>query len=87
MAELHHKSKNRLTFKTELIESLQDDDFYVNEIESLGTFRISKRDFYKEFSNVVNSESYKNGNYNYETFPKKAERFLIKKNLANIKVD
>ena len=40
MAELHHKSKNRLTFKTELIESLQDDDFYVNEIESLGTFII-----------------------------------------------
>lgn len=86
MAELHHKSKNRLTFKTELIESLQDDDFYVNEIESLGTFRISKRDFYKEFSNVVNSESYKNGNYNSETFPKKAERFLIKKNLANIEI-
>ena len=86
MAEVYFKSKNRLTFKTNLIESLKNNDFYINEIESLGIFKISKADFYKYFPKVVETDSYKSGNYNYPSFPKEAEKFLIRKNLDSNKI-
>ncbi len=78
MTEYHHKSKNNLSFKREIIEKLNDDDFYVNEIESIGVFRIKKSDFYETFPNVVESSSWKKGEYHYATFPESARKFLIK---------
>lgn len=77
MVEYHHKSKNNLSFKREIIEKLNDDDFYVNEIESIGVFRIKKSDFYETFPNVVESSSWKKGEYHYATFPEYARKFLI----------
>lgn len=66
----------RLTFKRDIIESLGDDDLYINKT-SEGVFEITKKDIYKVFDNVVNSESYReNGIYNYKTTPQKAYRFF-----------
>ena len=85
MAEGYYKSKNRLTFSTKEIENLGDNDFYINEIENIGVFKISKADFYKYFPNVVASESYKNGSYNYSDFPEKAKRFLTVSNMSELR--
>ncbi len=76
MKEGYYKSKNRLTFTRSVIEQIDDDGVYINEIESLGIFKISKKDFYKYFNNGVSSESYLQGNYNYSNFPLWAKKFL-----------
>jgi len=39
---------------------------------------MTKKDFYETFSNVVNSKSYKRGNYNYLKTPSKAYKYLVK---------
>lgn len=67
----------RLTFKADLIEPLSDDG--VIEVSTPdGCFRFTKAEFYAEFSNVVNSESYRvQRNYNYSKLPKKALRFKV----------
>lgn len=71
-----HRSKNRLTFKRSVIDQIDEDGLYVNEIESLGVFEISKKDFYKYFHNVVESKSWEDGGYNYKNFPSWATRYL-----------
>lgn len=76
----YFESKNRLTFKRSVIDALDDDGFYINKIETLGTFKISKKDFYKYFDNVVKSASWEKGLYHYRTFPKWAERWRSKNN-------
>ena len=78
-----YKSKNRLTFKRNVIEKIDDDGFYINEIASLGVFKISKADFYKYFDNVVASVSWEKGLYNYPAFPQWATRFLSSKTDSN----
>ena len=85
----YFESKNRLTFKRSVIDALDDDGFYINRIETLGTFKISKKDFYKYFDNVVKSASWESGLYNYSKFPEKGRKFLSKnsdiKSVANAK--
>ena len=48
---------NRLTFKRSIIDELDEDGIYINQIRPIGIFQISKKDFYKDFSNVVKSTS------------------------------
>ena len=43
------------------------------------SLKISKKDFYKNFNNVVSSASWQQGNYNYSNFPSWANRFLFSK--------
>ena len=85
MSLLKRKAKvycefTRLTFKKELIDKLESDDFieiYVSNDNE--TFLMTKDDFYKTFDNVVKSKSYKIiGNYNYQKTPSKAYRYLKK---------
>lgn len=73
-----HYSYSRLCFKAHLIESLQADaSFRVDTPE--GCFLMTKSDFYRVFSNVVNTTSYaERGLYHYPTIPKKALPFLVK---------
>lgn len=78
MANGYKKSKNRLTFDRHIMDSIGDADLYINEIESLGIFKISKQDFYKHFRNVAASKSWVKGSYNYANFPKRAEQFLTR---------
>ena len=58
------------------MDEIDEDGFYINEIESLGTFKISKKDFYTYFDNVVASESWLQGVYSYKNFPSWAEEYL-----------
>ena len=76
-------SKNRLTFKRSVMDSIDEDGFYVNEIESLGIFKIPKKDFYKYFSNVVCSESWIQGTYSYKKIPSWANHYLTLRNKNN----
>ena len=69
----------RLTFKRDEIERLNDDDYikiYVSQDNA--TYKMTKREFYQTFDNVVSTNSYKEiGNYNYGKTPKKALKYLI----------
>ena len=68
----------RLLFRAEVIEPLNDSDvFKVHTTE--GTFSMTKADFYRVFSNVVKTKSYRDkGIYHYTTTPTKALVFLVK---------
>ncbi len=68
---------SRLCFKAMLIEPLaMKEVFEVRTSE--GTFSMTKEDFYRDFSNVVDSRSYKeDGIYHYRKVPKKAMAYLV----------
>jgi len=66
---------SRLCFKADVIEPLEMDDRFCI-VTKVGTFVMSKRDFYETFSNVVKSKSYMQGGiYHYPTVPRKALKF------------
>jgi hypothetical protein len=66
----------RFTFKRDPIEKLQSQG-HSRMITPIGVFQMSKADFYREFPNVVASESYKKGVYSYPQLPSKAEQFRV----------
>lgn len=68
----------RLLFRARVIEELNDSEmFHVHTPQ--GTFSMTKADFYRVFSNVVETKSYKErGIYHYPTIPSKALQFLDK---------
>ena len=50
----------RLTFKRDEIERLNDDDYIkIHVIQDNATYKMTKREFYQTFYNVVSSRSYK----------------------------
>lgn len=68
----------RLTFKRDVIENLKPFESFKIKCPD-GTFVMTKEQFYDVFSNVAKSNSYRKGNYSYETTPQKAFQFLEKK--------
>lgn len=68
---------SRLCFKADLIEPLKDNDSFI--VCTLnGNFKFTKADFYRVFSNVIETKSYQKGRiYHYPKTPKKAMPFLI----------
>jgi hypothetical protein len=67
----------RLAFKADCIEPLHTSDRF-RIVTPIGTFELSKAEFYSAFPNVVRSKSYKEGRlYHYRTVPKAAQRFRI----------
>ena len=75
---LQYKS-TRLTFKRDEIEQLNDSDYIkIHVIQDNATYKMTKREFYQTFYNVVNSKSYKEiGSYNYLKTPNKALKYVI----------
>jgi hypothetical protein len=71
-------SASRLLFRKADIEPLAwDEEFQVNT--PLGSFRMTKREFYEEFQAVAESESYrKAGCYHYSTLPAKALAYRVR---------
>lgn len=68
---------NRLTFKRDIIEKLNQDDFFCI-VTPGGTFRFTKKSFYETFPKLVKTESYLyDGVYSYSKLPHSAERFRI----------
>jgi hypothetical protein len=67
----------RLCFKADLIEPLSPtDEFRVDT--PIGSFQMSKQEFYDIFANVAASSSYRDaGLYHYTKVPEKALRFLV----------
>ena len=73
----------RLLFRAEVIESLADNDFF-NVHTPEGTFSMTKADFYRVFSNVVKTKSYRDkGIYHYPTPQKKLYSFLMSQSNQN----
>ena len=73
---IEYKS-SRLCFKADLIEPLNDNDSFVVHTPS-GIFKLTKADFYRVFSNVIETKSYQEGRiYSCKTPPKRAMQFLV----------
>jgi len=68
---------SRLCFRRDLIEPIgQSEAFRV--ITPVGTFQMTKSDFYRDFQNVVESKSYReDGLYHYPKLPARAERYRV----------
>ena len=69
----------RLTFKRDEIEALNENDYFkVNVTNDNASYKMTKKEFYETFDNVVNSESYNEiGNYNYPKTPNKALKYIL----------
>ncbi|MHB8136074.1 MAG: hypothetical protein ACYDH1_17840 [Anaerolineaceae bacterium] len=68
---------SRLCFKADLIEPLDWDDYFCIFING-EVYKMTKKEFYENFPNVVRSKSYlERGIYHYPTTPRKAEKFKI----------
>ena len=53
-------TSSRLCFKADLIEPLKDNDSFIVHTPN-GTFKFTKADFYRVFSNVIETKSYQEG--------------------------
>ena len=69
----------RLTFKRDEIEALGEDDYFKIHVTNDNTsYKMTKKEFYETFDNVVKSDSYKEiGNYNYLKTPEKAFIYIV----------
>lgn len=68
---------SRLCFKRDVIEPLGSHDSFRVETP-VGSFQMTKADFYRVFPNVVESRSYaKGGIYHYRKLPGQAEEFRV----------
>jgi hypothetical protein len=68
---------SRLCFKRDVIEALGPTDTFRVETP-VGTFQMTKADFYRVFPNVVQSRSYlSDGIYHYRKLPGRAEEFRV----------
>jgi len=72
-------TSTRLTFKRDEIESLENDDYIKIHVTNDNTsYKMTKKEFYATFNNVINSKSYiELGNYNYKKTPDKALKYII----------
>ena len=69
----------RLTFKRDLIESLNLNDSIQITVFGEATYKMTKAEFYETFPNVVKTKSYnKIGSYNYKKTPSKAHKFIVR---------
>ncbi len=67
----------RLGFKADVIEPLGEREVF-RIVTPEGTFQMTKRDFYRDFPNVVQSRSYReNGLYHYPEVPGKALKYRV----------
>jgi len=69
----------RLTFKRDLIKPLNLNDSIQITVFGEAIYKMTKKDFYETFSNVVATKSYnKIGSYNYKKTPSKAHKFIVR---------
>ncbi len=70
-------NSTKLTFYKHKIEPLQPTQSFSINIEGVGKFICSKKDFLSNFNEVVISTQYKNdGLYTFQTIPEKAYKFI-----------
>ena len=75
-------TSSRLCFKADLIEPLKDNDSFIVRTPN-GTFKFTKADFYRVFSNVIGTKSYQeNRIYSCKNPPKRAR--ALKKSFPSI---
>ena len=73
-------SCSRLTFKACIIEPLKENDVFCIKTP-VGSFQMTKGDFYKSFPNVIQTKSYREqGVYSYTKTPQKANKYLFERN-------
>jgi hypothetical protein len=70
-------SFSRLCFKSDVIEQLEPADHFRVDTPD-GSFQMSKEEFYRDFANVIESKSYREGGvYHYPAPPQHTLKFLV----------
>ena len=78
-------TSSRLCFKADLIEPLKQNETFIVYTPN-GIFKFTKADFYRVFSNVIETKSYQEGRmYSCKYPPKRAMQFLISSQSSTIK--
>ena len=78
-------TSSRLCFKADLIEPLKDNESFIVRTPN-GIFKFTKSDFYRVFSNVIETKSYQEGRmYSCKYPPKRAMQFLISSQSSTFK--
>lgn len=68
---------SRLGFRADVIEPLGDQDSF-QVVSPVGTFRMTKAQFYDTFANVTRTMSYRErGLYHCRVVPRKAEQYRV----------
>lgn len=68
-----------LTFYKHRIDPLGELQTFEIDLEDVGTFAISKKDFLALFNDVVVAQTYwQDGSFTYKSLPEKAEKFIRK---------
>jgi hypothetical protein len=68
----------RLCFKADVIEALAINDIF-EIVTPEGTYRMTKADFYRDFSNVPQTVSYRDSRiYHYPRTPERARKYLVR---------
>jgi hypothetical protein len=68
---------SRLVFRAAIIDALTEDEAF-RVVTPAGTFRMTKREFLREFASVAASRTYRHtGTYSYSRTPRKALAFFI----------
>ena len=72
-------TSTRLTFNMDEIEALNENDYFkIYVTNDNATYKMTKKEFYETFDNVVNSRSYNEiGIYNYPKTPNKALKYIL----------
>ena len=66
---------SRLGFKADIIEPLRSSERF-RVVTPVGTFEMTKAEFYRDFANVAASRSYRErGLYHYPVVPAKANKY------------
>jgi hypothetical protein len=69
---------SRLCFRRDVIEPLAESASF-RVVTPVGTFEMTKGEFYETFANVPKTRSYREiGLYHYPTLPSKALRFKVR---------
>ncbi|HEX8832114.1 MAG TPA: hypothetical protein VF705_13155 [Longimicrobium sp.] len=73
----HAYRASRLVFRAAIIDALAEHEAF-RIVTPMGTFRMTKREFLREFASVAASRTYRHtGTYSYSRTPQKALAFLL----------
>ena len=82
--KIYEYSSTRLSFRKNIIDNMKENDCLIINVRGAvdrnndGVFKLTKKQIFENFENVIKSKAYKDGGYNYQTTPQKAQRYRIR---------
>ncbi len=82
--KIYEYSSTRLSFRKNIIDNMKENDCLIINVtraidrNNEGVFKLTKKQIFETFENVIKSKAYKDGGFNYPKTPQKAEKFRIR---------